>query len=174
MCHSERSGESVCLKWMLSRFFALLRMTGLYPFPNLRMEEESYVLALCQALADEGRADFNQRRVDLLDRWRKSRFVYLISRTWIHQQVMTGDDLVRCFPTVEKLPIVCTDDEGELMVGIGFLQGIERMDGIGRTGQVEFEVRSMELGIAFHGQAYQFQAQVVIPKLVVAFQWIFG
>ena len=51
---------------MLSRFFASLWMTVLYPFPYLRVEEVSHILALCQALTDKGGADFYQRCIDLL------------------------------------------------------------------------------------------------------------
>ena len=51
---------------MLSRFFASLWMTVLYPFPYLRVEEVSYVFTLCQALTDKGGADFYQRCIDLL------------------------------------------------------------------------------------------------------------
>ena len=46
---------------MFSGSFASLWITLLYSFPNLRMEEISYVLALLQAFTDESGTDLQYR-----------------------------------------------------------------------------------------------------------------
>ena len=57
-------------------------------------------------------------------------------------------------------------------VGIGFFQFIQRMDGIGRTGQIKLNIRSFKLRIPRNGKLSQLQTEGIIHQFIFFLQRI--
>ena len=43
-------------------------------------------------------------------------------------------------PTRETLPVICTDDKGEVVLWVGLEESMKGVDGVGRDGEVAFKV----------------------------------
>ena len=100
-----------------------------------------------------------------MDILRKGAFVYFIARARIDYQRMVRHDDIGILPSGEGLPVVRTDDECELSVGMCLAELLQSVDHVRWARQVEFKVRGMELGIFLYRQAYQFQTELIIPQV---------
>ena len=67
--------------------------------------------------------------------------------TGVNNDVVLFNDALRLKPAVETRPIVRTDDEVKLTVGIGSAQFFERIYTVRRTGKMKFKIRSTEMGV---------------------------
>ena len=81
-------------------------------------------------------------------------------------------NLLRRFPTVEGRPVVGSDNQVEIPVGILTGQLVERMDGIRRPGQVELEVGGLEAWISFYRSLYQWQEELVFQQVLMDLEGI--
>ena len=138
------------------------------------MEEIAHVLACLDRLTDEGGTDFEHRRIDQTHTGRQSGNIDRITRTGINQDMVLGQQAFRLVPAGEGEPIVRPDNQVEGVLRIDFLQTVERMDGIGGLGQMEFKIRSTEFGIALYGQLYQFQPQGIGQQVLPHLEGIAG
>ena len=62
----------------------------------------------------------------------------------------------------------------ELVLGVGTLECLEGVDGVGRTGLVKLEVGHVELVIPLSGKPCQLQPAMVIEQVVMLLQRILG
>lgn len=83
------------------------------------MQEIPDILSRLQRLTNECGADFKHWRMDEADSFRQFFRRYGKAGTGVNNDVVLFNDALRLKPTVETRPIVRTDDEVKLTVGIG-------------------------------------------------------
>ena len=138
-------------------------------------QEETDVFSFADGFADEGGTDFHlgggmahshvggQRR-----------FVYGEAFARVDEDAAKGEDALRAFPFGETEPVVGAHDEAEAALREGFVQGLQRVDGVGRTGEAELEVGGFEAGVALDGGAHEGEAGVVVQQAAVFLERILG
>lgn len=127
------------------------------------MQEIPDILSRLQRLTNECGADFKHWRMDEADSFRQFFRRYGKAGTGVNNDVVLFNDALRLKPAVETRPIVRTDDEVKLTVGIGFAQFFERIYTVRRTGKMKFKIRSTEMGVIADTQFYKPETQFVTP-----------
>lgn len=151
-----------------------MRLSGQKGFVHRRMQEVADIAPLCQGTADERGADFQHRRVCQAHARRQRSGIDRIAGTGIDQKGILRQDAFRLVPPGENRPVVGPDDEVERVLGIGALQLVQRMDGVGRARQVELEVGGSELGVTRHGKPHQLQAKGIGHQPLACLQRVVG
>ena len=122
-------------------------------FPNAFGEEETDVFPLGNRGADEGRGDFEDRRLDEADGRGRRDFRHRVSGARVDDEVVARQDFARLFPAAEVCPVVGTDDEVELAVAVVGREGRQRVDGVGRAREAELDVADSEARVVADGFA---------------------
>lgn len=161
--------EASCRKLLLNASKVLLQCSI-----DSRMEEVADVFALLHCPADEGGTDFKNGRSGHGDLPGKVISGNRIAGTRIDQDAIFGKNALRLIPAGEVSPVVRPHNEMEHMLGIGLLQSVQRMDGVGRAGQMEFEIGGAELGIANNGKLHQLQAEFIVHQLHLFLERVVG
>ena len=83
-----------------------------------------------------------------------------------------AQDVIATIPAMEAVPVVFTDNEAELAVGVSRAQGLQSVVGVRGAGKVELEVASLQHGIGRHGKTSHREAHVLIEKFQVLLKGI--
>ncbi len=78
---------------------------------------------------------------------------------------VVGKDVVVMIPLVESSPVVATNQQGELDVGVILAHGLQRVPGIGWLRQAELIVACLQLWLVLQRLFYHFQAQLVVEQV---------
>lgn len=93
----------------------------------------------------------------------------------VHQDMKLFDDVIAPVPITELQPVVGTDDQIELIVGIRIGKGVQGGVGIGRNRQMGLEIRHLDVLVVFQGQKRHLHPDIEIGDIRVAlFQWVEG
>lgn len=106
-----------------------------------------------------GAADVEERGIDkahitdgLLSQTQLLLLSHLITWTRIDNQMVTREKFVVGAPTVEGKPVVGTDDEMKLVLGVFPFEGVERIYRIVRLGQIVLDVGNVETLATAHSE----------------------
>ena len=143
-------------------------------FPNAFGEEETDVFPLGNRGADEGRGDFEDRRLDEADGRGRRDFRHRVSGARVDDEVVARQDFARLFPAAEVCPVVGTDDEVELAVAVVGREGRQRVDGVGRAREAELDVADSESRVVADGFANQLEAELVGHERLLLLEGVLG
>ena len=130
-------------------------------------------------------ADIDERCFHDLDIWNRCRMLGV--RCWwilvtcnlnlrplsrIDHDGIVMKDVFVAVPLVESCPVVAANQNRELIVGVCFLQGLQRVPGIGGLGLVEFEIAGFQVRLILEGDLHEAEAFVVIEQLLVLLEGI--
>lgn len=111
--------------------------------------------------AELGGADVEEGSGGDADGWGEDGLVDVTAGTAIDEDLVVGEDALVVVPAGEVAPVVGSDDEGELMLGIGEAKGCEGVDHVGWDGEVALEVGHADGGHALGGELRHGEAMVI-------------
>jgi hypothetical protein len=123
-------------------------------------------LPVFDALAYVGATNGVEASVDEMHVGGHGGFVNGKPHAWIDRNFVVGENVVRLGPSVERQPVVCTDDENEFPVRIIGCKMFKGVAHVGRLGEVELIVGGHETCLALERFPGEVQAQIVIEKVV--------
>jgi hypothetical protein len=145
-------------------------------FPNILLyllrKEMTGVAALLQCFANLRGADVQQGGLHEADVRGEVGGVYFVAGTRVDKEVVLPEEALVVVPAGEELPVVATDEEGELSLGVVGFQGVEGVHHVGGAGEVELEVGGVETGVSVDGQAHHLQAEVVVEQVALFLQGV--
>ena len=90
-----------------------------------------------------------------------------IARTRIDKDAVVAENLVAFLPLRKAEPVVRSNDEDELVLGVCGMELFQGVNHVGGAGQVHLEVGYLQVGLAFDGQMCQ-------PKACIVFEQVGG
>lgn len=124
-------------------------------------------LPLLDALAYVGAADGVEPGIDEMHIRRQGGFINGEAFAWINRDFVVGENVCWFGPSVEGQPVVGTDDENELTVGIIGGEMFERVPCIGGLGEVELVVGGHETRLVLERLSGEAESQIIGKKVVV-------
>lgn len=138
---------------------------GLDLCPNAGIEAKAVVCRVCgYGLANLRRRDIVEGRVDHRNALWQRGFINGIAWARIDDEAMVTQDLISLIPLRKTMPVVGSDDEDKLAIGISCAQRFQRMNHVRRTGQVELEIGYTQTAAAAYCQTCQTQARLIIKE----------
>ena len=95
--------------------------------------------------------------------WQRGR-IYGTAAPWVYHYGVVAYDVGGVVPAVKHRPVVSTDDECELAVGVAAAQVAQRVPHVRRPWQRELAVAGVQLGVGGECAAHHVEPQPVVEE----------
>ena len=92
----------------------------------------------------------------------------------IDKEAEGGEDILPIVPAGEDTEVVFTDDERELIVGVGGLQSTKGRGGVVRAGERELEIGDAYMRNAGNGLLHLPKARLLVRQCAGILEWVVG
>jgi len=124
----------------------------------------SHIAAFLDALADEGGRNLQDRGFH--DGYRRiiGKVAAVVALSGENEEFVIVEDFLVVAPMLEVLEAVHAADENKLAIRVLLRERVQGVDGVGRSGQVHFNIADAETRVVGHGQLHHFQTLVVVEQ----------